>query len=101
MSPEIQKLEQRITELENRLNKFVYIDRFQFEKDIAHKGKKLGFFSAAPVAQLTTNGVNANHWAVGGTNVQTFDQFDGTYGITRYTINDIVRYLKTIGLLSK
>jgi len=54
----------------------------------------IGFYTATPVARATTGGASSTYSAVGGTNVQTNDTFDG------YTVAQVVKALRDIGILT-
>ena len=54
----------------------------------------IGFYTATPVARATTGGASSTYSAVGGTNVQTDDTFDG------YTVAQVVKALRNIGILT-
>lgn len=61
---------------------------------------KLGFWGATPVVQQTASG-NTHTVAAGATtSVFTNTTFDGSTGSTAYTIGDLVKILKTIGLIA-
>jgi hypothetical protein len=109
--------EQLLREVIDRLDKLEQSDRYTFEKHIqvldgrnifvgrgtgtkigSETGQKLGFFSATPVIQPATTGQLAGHSAVGGNNVSHQDTFTGGSG-TAFTLGDIVKHLKDLGLL--
>lgn len=54
----------------------------------------IGFYTATPVARATTAGTSSVYSAVGGTNIQTDDTFDG------YTVAQVVKALRDIGILT-
>lgn len=62
--------------------------------------QKIGFFNAAPVVQ--PNGTGNTHTVTAGstTNVFINTTFDGSTGSTAYTVGDIVKALKSVGLLA-
>lgn len=62
--------------------------------------QKIGFFNATPVVQ--PNGTGNTHTVAAGstTSVFTNTTFDGSTGSTAYTVGDIVRALKSLGLLA-
>lgn len=117
---ETQQLKQRIQELENFMNSFVYSDRyisqkhFQFldGKDVnfgADKGtrigvtlnQKLAFWGATPVVQHSNTG-EAGGVVVGvGTPLTHTATFQGGSYPTAYTISDVVAALKEIGILKQ
>ncbi len=103
-------LEARVQYLEQLLAKIMLSDKFLFQKPLiggpnglrlgSMAKDKVGFYNLAPIAQPTAIGQLNNHWAVGGTAVLDHDTFDGGY-TTRYTLNDIVKNLKDLGLFLK
>ena len=102
----IEKLEREVQSLRNIIEKFVYVDRFQFDKNLQHKGDKLSFYGALPITQPTTGvGKSGNMTTPGGTNVQEMSAFYGNTAYydsgngTAYTIPDIVTILKDLGIL--
>jgi len=62
--------------------------------------KPIAFFNSTPIAQPSSSGENTGHSAVGGTNVDHQDTFTGNVGTKAYTINDIVKHLKNLGLIA-
>jgi hypothetical protein len=62
--------------------------------------QKLGFYNAAPVAQYSTVGTTTGFTAGLGLAVLADSTFTGNTGATAYTIGDVVRALKTLGLLA-
>jgi len=98
MNPEIIELRQIVEELRFRLDRFDRTDRFQFERSIEHSGPTLGVFGARPVSQPLSTGETAGASAVNTTNATTFN---GNNGSTAYTILDVVKHLKNLGLLKK
>ena len=70
-----------------------------FETSLAHQGTTAGFYNATPVVQPADAGETTGYSAVGGTNVDHQDTFTGNVGSAAYTINDIVKALKNLGLM--
>jgi hypothetical protein len=62
--------------------------------DLIHKGTNVGLYDATPVARATTAGAASTYAAVGGSNIQTNDTFDG------YTVAQVVKALRNIGVLT-
>lgn len=61
---------------------------------------KVGFFGAAPAAQLAP-ATNVHTVAAGATTaVYVNTTFDGSIGTSAYTVGDIVAALKTLGILA-
>lgn len=67
---------------------------------IAGSGVLLGFFAATAVAQPSTTGTTAGFTAGTGTSVNDDSTFTGNTGASAYTIGDIVKALKDLGLLA-
>ena len=63
--------------------------------------QKIGFFNATPAAQQSGTGEGTGFTAGGGTAVNDQSTFTGNVGSTAYRINDIVKALKTLGLLAQ
>jgi hypothetical protein len=98
---EILHLRQEMEKLKQIVNYFVYADRYQFERTLQHKGNKLGFYGATPISKPSSTGTTSNMTTVGGTAVTESNGFAGSTGSTFYTIGDIVKHLKLLGLLTK
>lgn len=62
--------------------------------------QKIGFWGATPVIQQSATGETTGFTAGSGTAVNDDSTFTGNVGSTAYRINDIVKHLKTIGLLA-
>ena len=63
-------------------------------------GQKLAFYGTTPVARTNPTGITAGFVNVGtGTEVTEADTFDGNTGGQVYTIGDIVKKLKDLGIL--
>lgn len=60
----------------------------------------LGFYTAAAVAQPSTTGEAAGFTAGGGTTATSTSTFTGNTGTKAYTVSDVVKHLKTLGLLA-
>jgi hypothetical protein len=59
-----------------------------------------GFFGATPVVQPATTGTTTGFTAGSGTAVLDDSTFTGDTGTAAYTIGDIVKALKDLGLLA-
>lgn len=102
----IQKLEMEVQSLRNIISKFVKEDSYKFERDIEHRGNKIGFYKAVPIVkQGPGTGQTGNMTTPGGANVQEDSAFYGNTAYynsgngTAYTIPDIVTILKDLGIL--
>lgn len=62
--------------------------------------QKLGFYNATPVVQQATTGTTTGFTAGSGTTARDDSTFTGNSGTKAYTIGDIVRALKNLGLLA-
>jgi len=63
--------------------------------------QKLGFYNATPIVQPTSPGITVFTDAGTGTVVRADTTFTGGAGSTEYTIGDIVRVLKNLGLMAQ
>jgi hypothetical protein len=63
-------------------------------------GQKIGFFNATPVAQQAGTGETTGATGGSGTNVHVSATFTGNVGSAAYTISDIVKALKNLGILA-
>lgn len=105
MDSEITKLNKRIDELEKQLKSFqdeynkdlfsaLYIEKRSF----SHLGQKLGFFSVLPISQPSSTGETTG---ASDTTLNNATTFTGNNGSTAYTVLDLVKHLKNIGILKK
>lgn len=63
-------------------------------------GSLNGFYGATPVVQPSSTGQTAGFTAGAGTAVLSDSTFTGGSGSTAYTIGDVVKHLKALGLLA-
>lgn len=70
------------------------------DANIAGSSNKIGFYGATAVAKQTQSGNTATGSAGSTTNVFTNTTFTGGVGATAYTIGDIVKILKNLGLIT-
>ena len=63
--------------------------------------QKIGFFNATPAAQQNTTGTTTGFTAGSGTAAKDDSTFTGGVGSTAYTVGNIVKALKTLGLLAE
>lgn len=63
--------------------------------------QKFGFYNATPVVQQNTTGTTTGFTAGAGSAVDSAATFTGNVGSTAYTIGDVVRALKNLGLLAQ
>lgn len=66
----------------------------------AISGTQVGFFSATPVAQPATTGTTTGFTAGAGTAARVDSTYTGNTGTAAYTVGDIVKALKDLGLLA-
>lgn len=62
--------------------------------------QKIGFFNATPVVQPATTGTTTGFTAGSGTAAKDDSTFTGNTGSAAYTVGDIVKALKNLGLLA-
>jgi hypothetical protein len=62
--------------------------------------KKVGFYGATASVQPSSAGEETGFTAGSGTGVNDDSTFTGNTGSTAYTIGDIVKHLKTLGLIA-
>jgi hypothetical protein len=67
---------------------------------IAAAADKLGFYGATPVVLHTTTGNVAGFAAGAGTASKSDSVWTGGVGSTAYTVGDVVRALKNLGLMT-
>ena len=65
------------------------------------EGPNMAFFRATPVGQPSSTGETSGVTAGAGTNITDEATFTGGIGSTAYTISDIVKHLKNLGLLQQ
>lgn len=63
--------------------------------------QKIGFFNATPVVQQSGAGETTGFTGGSGTTARDDSTFTGNVGSTAYTISDIVKALKNLGLLAQ
>jgi hypothetical protein len=62
--------------------------------------QKLAFYNSIPIVQPSSTGQTAGHTGGVGANIQVDSTFTGGVGAIAYTIGDIVRHLKNLGLIA-
>lgn len=67
---------------------------------IETNGTGIGLFNTSPVGQYSTTGTTTGFTAGSGTGVNDDSTFTGNTGSTAYTIGDIVRALKLLGIMA-
>lgn len=101
---ETEILKQRIEHLEYLINQFVKPDSYFFKERATKIGLNanslMGFYGLTPIIQpsSTGEGSGAN---LSGTTVGHTSTFTGNDGSTAYTISDVVKHLKNLGILKK
>ena len=119
MPEEIQKLQERIIILENVLFALARSNKYMFSKNIMMQdgrnielntgtgtkigtatGQRLSLWNVTPVIQPSSTGEATGFTAgAGGTAVKDVSTFTGNSGSTAYTLGDIVKHLKAVGIL--
>ena len=119
MPEEIQQLQQRVKLLENLLFVLIKSDKYYFSKLISladganivmssgtgtkfasSSDQKIGFWGITPIIRPSSTGEGSGFSAGGGTAVTHTSTFTGNTGSTAYTISDIIKHLKNIGLIT-
>lgn len=112
-------LKAEVKELRNIINALVAPDKYIISKDIkmndgrdivlakgtgtrfgTESTQKLGFFGKTPIVQPSSTGTTLDMTTVGGTTVTESNGFGGGLGGNYYTIGDIVKHLKNLGILA-
>ncbi len=99
-----EELLKKIQELEYRLNKFERPESYLFKEKLIKIGintsSLLAFFGLTPITQPLstgeTTGVNPSGTTLGHTST-----FTGNTGSTAYTLSDVVKHLKNLGIIKK
>lgn len=99
---EIEELKRRVDLLEFKLNEFRKPDSYSFSRTLfVTIGTKLGFFGATPIPQPSSTGETSGHFGGGATELYLNDTYSGNVGSTKYTIPDVIKHLKNLGILKK
>lgn len=61
---------------------------------------RLGFWNATPVVQPSSTGETTGWTTGGGSAATSTDTYTGNSGTKAYTVNDIVKHLKAVGILA-
>jgi hypothetical protein len=93
---EIEILKKRIEYLEFKLNEFVKPSKYLFPRDIELATGKI-ISSSVAITTGEADGVNVG----AGTALTHTATFTGDNGSTAYTISDVIKHLKNLGLLTK
>lgn len=109
---QIEQLQGQVMELRTIVNQLVGpAGEFLFKRDttlgikdtkivLGAGGSRVGFFGTAPVAQPSSVGDTSMTPQPAGTNVAHTNTWTGNTGSTGYTIGDIVKHLKELGILA-
>lgn len=62
--------------------------------------QKIGLWNVTPVVQPSSTGEATGYTGAGGTALTHTDTFTGNNGTKAYTINDIVKHLKAVGIVA-
>lgn len=62
--------------------------------------QKLGFFATTPAVQPSSTGQTSGFTAGGGTATKDDSTYTGGTGTKAYTVGDLVKHLKTLGLIA-
>jgi hypothetical protein len=106
--------------IREELNSLIKSDRFTFEKLIqildgrniqlgrttgtkigTATDQKIAFYGITPVIQQSSTGEEVGFTANGGTNTKSGSTHTGNVGSTAYTVSDIVKHLKNLGLIAQ
>ncbi len=98
---QILQLQSQVRELTDKLNKFIYPDRYQFDRIIQHKGAKLGIFSKQPITQWASGTGRQDVTSNTGSAMNVGAMFNGNVGTIYYSVGDIVAALKAYGILKE
>lgn len=91
-----QLLQKQIDELKFILNEFIKRDRYYFPRDIElAKGRVIKTNVAITTGEAS--GVNMG----AGSNLTHTATFTGNNGSTAYTLSDVIKHMKNLGLLTK
>ncbi len=74
--------------------------QFNMTGTVAHTGANIGLYSTAVTPKYNTTGTATGFVGHAGTAVTHTDTFTGNTGSTAYTIGDVVRALKLIGIMT-
>jgi hypothetical protein len=73
----------------------------EFTGSVMQKSGNIGLYGATPVPQHSTTGTITGITHSGGAAVGATDTFTGAVGTTAYTLSDLVKALKNIGILAQ
>jgi hypothetical protein len=72
----------------------------EIDGNLNHDGSNVGFYGTTPAAQHSTTGETTGFTGGAGTAARVDSTFTGNVGSTAYTISDVVKALKNIGLMT-
>lgn len=100
----------RVAHLEDVLNKILLSDKYLFQKPLiggpnglrlgSTAKDKVGFYNKAPLAQFASAIGEGNLTSNTGLAVKANTQWDGSTGTLGYSVGDLVKMLKNIGLIA-
>lgn len=108
MEQQVQQLQREVQELKKVIDMIVYADRYVFERPVSGgaNGLKVGvltskvsFYGSLPIVQPLSTGETTGMTSPGGSNATNQSTFTGNLGTTAYTLLDVVKHLKQLGLL--
>ena len=94
----IERLEREVKLLRELHYKNNFSGVYVETRDLSHTGWRAGFYSLPPIPQPSSTGETS-----GSTDVVVLNttSFNGNVGSTFYTVLDIVKHLKNLGLIKK
>jgi hypothetical protein len=94
----IDNLQYEIDNLKNLFYKDNFSNLYIERKDYQHSGKRLSFYGLTPIIQPQSTGETTGASDVTLNNATTFT---GNNGSTAYTVLDLVKHFKNLGIIKK